>query len=84
MYLQKIPISKTRTWSPVMACIMVRDLKAIFQVKEAIYFDFYSGNLFQFIDRNCSHNSKEMQRGKKQGVLFFMFTKWKEIKVTVF
>lgn len=43
-----------------MACMMLRDLKVIFQeVKKAVHYDFYSGDLFQFIDRNCSHNSKE-------------------------
>lgn len=63
--------SYLKSTSPVMACIMVRDLKAIFQVKKAIYFDFYSGNLFQFIDRNCSHNSKEIAKREKTKHGFF-------------
>lgn len=85
IYLHKIPISKAATWSPVVACMTVRDLKVIFQeVEKAIHCDFYGGDLFQFIDRNCSHNSKEIAKREKMRYVFFMLTKWKEIKTTVF
>lgn len=58
-----------------------RDLKAIFQeAKKAIHCDFYGGDLFQYMDRNWSHNSKEIAKRGKKEAWFFMHTKWKEIK----
>lgn len=84
-FTKKIPIAKAPTRSPVMACMMVRDLKVFFQeVKKAIHYDFYGGDLFQFIDRNCSHNSKEIAKREKMRCVSFMLTKWKEMKTTVF
>lgn len=61
------------------------DLKAIFQeVKKAIHCDFYGGDLFQYMDRNCSHNSKEIAKRGKRGMGFYAHKMERNKKCSVF
>lgn len=63
-----------------------QDLKAIFQEveEEVVHCDFYGGDLFQYMDINCSHNSKEIAKREKQGMVFYAHKMERNKKYSVF
>lgn len=61
-----------------------QDLKAIFQVEKAIHCDFYGSDLFQYADKNCSHNSKEIAKREKWGMGFYAHKMERNKKCSVF